>query len=1167
MRAPHGRAGRLRRIRSLPRGVVWVICGALLTLTQTALELGGAGRGTRLLVAAVVAGLAVTSEVDRHRHETPGETMASAVPPDERAADRLAAVVGGFWAAEATRRGLTSPAPVPVRWHWAAADVAVPTSDVASAGAAGLGPGPLGGRGARDEDTGPVLRSGVVTRLHDEVYARLAFGRLAVLGAPGAGKTASMILLLLQALEHRATAAPADRALIPVPVWLTLGGWDPAAQSLREWALAVLHREHPYLRAPAFGPDAAATLLDSGRLALFLDGLDEMAPDAQGLALRRIDAETARCRVVLSSRPAEYTRALDSGRWHNAAVIELRSVRPAGVATFLERGHVGRRREAWAAVAQYVRLNPDSVPARVLTTPLMLSLARTAYATSDPTELTAAERFGSTAVLREHLLDCALVAAYPDAAERAHAIRWLSWAAHRLASERDLGWWDIPSWVPRWRVQVPMVASAVLVGLITASVGAVLLEVFFTPEAVVEGGRVVGTTGTALPGKHVVQDVMVQLAVVGALVVWWGSEVVRRRSVRRSRPIRLRPRRPSPAERRWVISTACLSAIGVGLGVGLLSGFGSVIWTSLDLAVTDGLGADVVDSRALSEALGVVVAVGLSVGIPVGLVVGLFGVWSAPDEHAPPTSPWRTYTDDRRARTTMSLVCGGAVGLSVALAAWALLGPAPALVYGTMAGLVTALLGRVLFGLASALRFAESALRAPRLVPLLEDALGREVLRQAGAVYQFRHADLQDHLARAFEQHEVQSGTPGRFGALAGRLSPLARRWRRRTAAGCTALALAAAAVVLAAPISGMLDPDHATLTDTPSESLAFSADGACLVSSGDGQTVVWDVAAERKVQTLPGRIVGAGTTPVRLAADADDPAISPDGSKVATSWGPEVRWWSVETGEVVGGMRVGSDLEILGFSPDRTTIAALDAAAGTVSLWDVATGQSAGTLQAWRRADLAGGTAGLIFSPDSELIATWSGERAVTRIWGASTATLLRSTPASSFDGPAFSRDGRILAVPDGRGVTLYDASTPALRRIGSVDEGGAVSFGADGILATGYAGAGGPDALINEGGHLRLWDRRGEHLMRTLDAGTDHLLTEFTTFNPHGAQVATVWAESLWNLDAHVLVWDVGGDAGPQTLGRGNRALLSLAFSPDGGALATGWEDGRVRIWRTTP
>ncbi len=36
--------------------------------------------------------------------------------------------------------------------------------------------------------------------------------------------------------------------------------------------------------------------------------------------------------------------------------------------------------------------------------------------------------------------------------------------------------------------------------------------------------------------------------------------------------------------------------------------------------------------------------------------------------------------------------------------------------------------------------------RRPQLA-LFEDALDRQVLRQVGPVYQFRHAELQDHLA------------------------------------------------------------------------------------------------------------------------------------------------------------------------------------------------------------------------------------------------------------------------------------------------------------------------------------------------------------------------------------------------------------------------------------
>jgi hypothetical protein len=45
---------------------------------------------------------------------------------------------------------------------------------------------------------------------------------------------------------------------------------------------------------------------------------------------------------------------------------------------------------------------------------------------------------------------------------------------------------------------------------------------------------------------------------------------------------------------------------------------------------------------------------------------------------------------------------------------------------------------------------------------LLESALDRQVLRQAGAVYQFRHADLQDRLAERYEAGLVGAEPLGR---------------------------------------------------------------------------------------------------------------------------------------------------------------------------------------------------------------------------------------------------------------------------------------------------------------------------------------------------------------------------------------------------------------------
>jgi hypothetical protein len=48
-----------------------------------------------------------------------------------------------------------------------------------------------------------LLNSGLVTEPHDQLYTRLRHGRLALIGGPGAGKTAAMMLLLVEALRYR----------------------------------------------------------------------------------------------------------------------------------------------------------------------------------------------------------------------------------------------------------------------------------------------------------------------------------------------------------------------------------------------------------------------------------------------------------------------------------------------------------------------------------------------------------------------------------------------------------------------------------------------------------------------------------------------------------------------------------------------------------------------------------------------------------------------------------------------------------------------------------------------------------------------------------------------------------------------------------------------------
>jgi len=94
------------------------------------------------------------------------------------AADRLADEMLHRWRREAAARRIITPAPATVRWRWAAADSSAPRSEVATLQAQGTAPQRLPGTGT----PGELLESGVVSRLHDEVYARLPNGRLVLIG-------------------------------------------------------------------------------------------------------------------------------------------------------------------------------------------------------------------------------------------------------------------------------------------------------------------------------------------------------------------------------------------------------------------------------------------------------------------------------------------------------------------------------------------------------------------------------------------------------------------------------------------------------------------------------------------------------------------------------------------------------------------------------------------------------------------------------------------------------------------------------------------------------------------------------------------------------------------------------------------------------------------------
>jgi hypothetical protein len=735
------------------------------------------------------------------------------------AADWLAGATAARWRQEAVQRRIVTPAPATVQWRWADEESTGSRLELTTPPPAGTGPPPLPDLG----EPGELLESGVVARLHDEVYARLQHGRLVLVGGPGSGKTGAMILLLLAALACRDALPAVERARVPVPVWLTLGGWNPASQTLREAVVTALIRDFPALRAPDYGQDAAAELLRAGRVALFLDGLDEMPQGVRAQALGRIDAEAQAVRVVLTTRPAEFRAALQAGRPDNTAVIELRPVRPRWAAEYLLHGQTGRRRERWQQVGDFLTSNPGGVLARALDNPLNLSLARDTYASQDPTVLTDLRRFPTAGSVGVHLIDQFLVAAYPAEDQRAQAVGWLGWLAHRMGTSRDLPWWEIAGWPPHWRLRL---ARGLLVGAVATVVAWTAAATQFGTAVWLPLGVWLGA-GTGLmaglvvrlrvrypgpraePAQPWLNCGTVGLAVVVALllvsrypdltyvlaaavlVVW-----VRRRERTGRLSAFIGPL--TRARRRWqgvpvlertsarallagciagVVTAAAVATIsgqpGTGVVQGLIFGPASAILVGLVSGLLSTLQAPLAPANVVPRAIVPRWPRGRMRPLTIPLAVLLFplvvpvllGRWSMPAADSPSATASSAYQADRRtcavygcAYGVQAAVLAGLISGSVAGDQTNTFAALPAVAWGLAVGIVVFVVAWLAGGQVPLLKLTELVLgrqqgRRVRFMGLLEDALGRQVLRQAGSVYQFRHGALQSRLALRYADH------------------------------------------------------------------------------------------------------------------------------------------------------------------------------------------------------------------------------------------------------------------------------------------------------------------------------------------------------------------------------------------------------------------------------
>jgi hypothetical protein len=633
------------------------------------------------------------------------------------AADRLAEEMIDEWQREARRRRIVTPAAAAVRWRWLTSGMTLEEASVPPA--SGSGPPAIPDSGGHSE----VLGSGVVTRLHNELYAKLSHGRLIVIGEPGAGKTAAMILLLLAALEYRASRVGEERERVPVPVWLTMGNWNPETTPLREWAAERINLDHPALRAHQYGVNAADALLRSGEVALFMDGLDEIPEKMRPQALRRINDEATRTRIVLTSRIKEYRESVSDFTPDNTAVIELQPVRPAEIERYLLRGQSECHKQQWQQVAEYIKKNPGSPAASVLDNPLYLSLARDSYARNDPASLVDPTTFSSAAELREHLIEQILVSAYPDERERSSAEWWLAWIAFHMKGGRDLSWWEIPGWIQRRRL--------ILAGSFNIALATWIISIFLV-GLIADGLSVAYGEGTIPLSFLLFQDLFGLLYAIPIGIVcgvWY------------ARPGKPRTLRPSGR------GLAALLVIPVVIIISFAATFITPFFGGVEYLAEPVLG---------------ILAIGPAV-IAAIVFVRLLGT---PVLENPAATAGESYYADLRMSNLTRMVIAVAIGLAsnaafqVDQVAW--------LVLNTASSGITAFFAAApISGQSPKVRLAERILARRyrnriHFARFLEEASSVQVLRQAGIVYQFRHAVLQDHLAATWTT--LATRTPTRRG-------------------------------------------------------------------------------------------------------------------------------------------------------------------------------------------------------------------------------------------------------------------------------------------------------------------------------------------------------------------------------------------------------------------